>query len=130
MRGRKTKGPLASFANGPSFCAGVTPRDCSLLDEVLELLERRRANLPRRGLGGEHALDLGERVDALVRRLRLDVANLQLEQVRDHELPRAALAELALHEVGETREHARHVLLRDAGLLRQLADDLRLRHTL
>src|SRR5690606_33523253 len=121
--------PVGGALLGP-FGLATQSAAGSSVDEVLELLERGRADLLRSRLGRELLLLTGEGIDALALRLGSDLLDLELEEVRDHELARATLAELLLHQLPELLEDVRHVLLRKAGLLGQLAHDLGLGHPL
>src|SRR5258708_2065092 len=125
----------------PSKCAkGASPRGAAgrlaressgptLLDEILQRLERRRAHLLLRRLALDDDGLLGERVDAgtILRRRLLDGA--QLEQAGDHELT-VRLPKLLLDELRQTVKHATDALLIELGVLRDLGYDLRLRQTL
>ena len=112
--------------------AGSSDQECKkLLNEVLELLERRSLDLLLSGLWLRDVLLTRERVRLLFTALlSLFGRNLELQKVRNGELAGTAATKLTLDDAAHLLEDRVDVLLGHARTIGELTDDLGFGHTL
>src|SRR5207245_2105567 len=116
-------------AEGRRGGSGTEARGRGLLDEVLQGLQRARADDLARWLGLDGDLFLREGVDALALLGGGLVDDAQLEEPREDEDSRTLLAELPRDQTRQLLEDAVDLLLAELRLLGDLGDDLRLAHS-
>ena len=87
-----------------------------LEDQVLELLERRCADLLGRRLGRKHHFFAGCRITSHPSGFRRNLTHLELDHVRNDKFPRATATKFFFHEVLQCTEDIRNFLLGQAAL--------------